>query len=562
MIKPRLVLPLLAFIALAVTLAACGGGASTTPGGGGSSSPTDTAKIVDGGILRIGYTDPPDGINPFVGSNQVSYVIFQEMYPALVQYDEDYKLTGDWAESWTVSDDNRTYTFELRPGKWSDGTPLTSADAVWTFETVLKYKDVSTGLTAGYIDDVESVEAPNDQTFIVTYAKPKATALANLQPFYILPKHVFEQHVGEGGKGLDKWDMKAEGELVGGGPFTVKAYDEKGTTLLERNPGYYGPKPNLDAIGITVYQNPDAMVSAFKAGEIDSMDKVPVTLVDQITAMPDVQVEGGLVPDVVNIGFNANPKKTNHRELLDPVVKNAMAHAVNRDKIIETVYNGRAAPAASILTPIAGDYLDPTIEPEAYDLALANQLLDDAGYTKGADGIRTTPAGERMSYEVILPTDIEGQQRKFEIIQEDWKAIGIETVGKPMDGSAAGAAMMAPDGKYLDFDLHMWSWLGYIDPDFMLMTVMCDQFGNWSDTGYCNPEYDALYAQQAAEMDPAKRVAIVHEMQQILYRDHPYIFIAQSEFVRAYKGGWTGITAPYLVYVSKIPWDTIARTAG
>lgn len=562
MIKPRLALPLLALTALALVLAACGSGTSTTPGGGGgsSSTPADTAQAVDGGILRIGYTDPPDGINPFVGSNQVSYVIFQEMYPALVQYDEDYQLTGDWAESWTVSDDNRTYTFELRPGTWSDGTPLTSADAVWTFETVLKYKDVSTGLMAGYIDGVESVEAPNDQTLIVRYAKPKATALANLQPFYILPKHIFEQHVGGGGKGLDKWDMKAEGELVGGGPFTVKAYDEKGTTLLERNPGYYGPKPHLDAIGITVYQNPDAMVSAFKAGEIDAMDKVPVTLVEQIKALPDVQVVEGLVPDVVNIGFNANPKKTNHRELLDPVVKNAMAHAVNRDKIIETVYNGYAEPAASILTPIAGDYLDPSIAPESYDLALANKLLDDAGYAKGADGIRTTPEGERMSYEVILPTDIQGQQRKFEIIQEDWKAIGIETVGKPMDGSAAWDAMMAPDGKYLDFDIHMWSWLGYIDPDFMLMTVMCDQYGNWSDTGYCNPEYDALYAKQAVEMDPAKRIELVHEMQQILYRDHPYIFIAQSEFIRAYKGGWTGITPPYLVYVSKLPWDTIGRT--
>jgi peptide/nickel transport system substrate-binding protein len=562
MIKTRLALPLLALTALALVLAACGSGTSTTPSadGGSSSAPAATAQAVDGGILRIGYTDPPDGINPFVGSNQVSYVIFQEMYPALVQYDENYELTGDWAESWTVSDDNRTYTFALRPGEWSDGTPLTSADAVWTFENVLKYKDVSTGLMAGYIDGVESVDAPNDQTLVVTYAKPKATALANLQPFYILPKHVFEQHVGNGGKGLDKWDMKAEGELVGGGPFTVKAYDEKGTTLLERNPGYYGPKPHLDAIGMTVYQNPDAMVSAFKAGEIDAMDKVPVTLVEQIKAMPDVQVVEGLVPDVVNIGFNANPKKTNHRELLDPVVKNAMAHAVNRDKIIETVYNGYAEPAASILTPIAGDYLDPSIVPEAYDLALANKLLDDAGYAKGADGIRTTPDGERMSYEVILPTDIQGQQRKFEIIQEDWKAIGIETTGKPMDGSAAWDAMMAPDGKYLDFDIHMWSWLGYIDPDFMLMTVMCDQYGNWSDTGYCNPEYDALYAQQAAETDPTKRVAIVHEMQQILYRDHPYIFVAQSEFIRAYKGNWTGITPPYLVYVSKLPWDTIGRT--
>ena len=560
MIKPRRALPLLAFIALAVTLAACGSGASTTPGAAGDGAPTDTAKIVDGGILRIGYTDPPDGISPFVGSNQVSYVIFQEMYPALVQYDEDYQLTGDWAESWTVSDDNRTYTFTLRPGKWSDGQPLTAEDAVWTIQTILKYKKGATGLMAAYIAGVESVSAPDDLTLEVTFAEPKATALSNLQPLYILPKHVFEQHVGNGGKDLLTWDMKAEGKLVGGGPFTVKQYDEKGTTLLERNPGYYGPRPHLDAVGMTVYQNPDAMVSAFKAGEIDAMDKVPVTLVEQVKAMPDVQVVEGLVPDVVNIGFNSNPKKTTHRELLDPQVKQAMAHAVNREKIIATVYNGYAEPAASILTPIAGDYLDKTITPETYDLALANTMLDDAGYTKGADGIRVTPDGERMSYDVLLPTDIQGQQRKFEIVQSDWKNIGIEVTGKPMDGSAAWDEMMAPDGKYLNFDIHMWSWLGYIDPDFMLTTVMCDQYGNWSDTGYCNPEYDALYAKQAAEMDPVKRQAIVHEMQQILYRDHPYIFIAQSEFIRAYKGGWAGITPPYLVYVSKLPWDTIGRT--
>ena len=552
---------LLALVALAaVALAACGGGASTTPGGGGAST-TDAGAVAEGGILRIGYTDPPDGINPFVGSNQVSYVIFQEMYPALVQYDADYRLTGDWAESWTTSPDGRQITFTLRPGEWSDGTPLTAADAVWTGETVLRYKDSSTGLMAGYIDGVEKFEALDDHTLRITWKEAKATALANLQPFAILPRHVFEQHVGDGGKGLDKWDMKAAGRLVGGGPFTVERYDEKGTTLLKRNPGYYGPKPHLDAIGITVYQNPDAMVSAFKAGEIDAMDKVPVTLVDQVAALPDVTVKEGLVPDVVNIGFNANPRKRNHRELLDPRVKQAMAHAVDRQRIIETVYNGYAKPAASILTPIAGAYLDPSIQPEQYDLALANRILDEAGYAKGADGVRVTPKGDRMSYEVILPSDIQGQQRKFEIVQDDWRKIGIEVTAKPMDGSAAWDAMMAPDGKYLDFDIHMWSWLGYIDPSFMLMTVMCDQYGNWSDTGYCNPEYDALYRKQATELDPVKRQAIVHEMQQILYRDHPYIFIAQSEFIRAYRGGWGGISEPYLVYVSKLPWDTIHRTS-
>ncbi len=545
----------------AVVIAACGGGASTTPGADTAGSSTAAvAPIKEGGLLRIGYTDPPDGINPFVGSNQVSYVIFQEMYPALVQYDANYKIVGDWAESWTVSPDGKTYTFKLRPGAWSDGTPLTALDAEWTGNTVLKYAETSTGLVANYINHATAFTAIDKQTLQITYAQATANALANLQPFYIYPKHIFEQHLGVNGKGLKKWDMKAEGKLVGGGPFFVESYDETGTTILKRNPGYYGPKPHLDAIGITVYQNPDAMVSAFKAGEIDQIDKVPFTLIPTLEAMPGVQIKAGLVPDVVNIGFNSNPKKTTHRELLDIRVKQAMAHAVNRDAIIETVFNGYAKPAASILTPVAGDYLNPNVKPETFDLALANTILDDAGYKPGADGIRLTPEGTRMSYEVILPDDIQGQQRKFEIVQADWKKIGIEVTAKPMDGTAAWDAMMAPDGKYLDFDIHMWSWLGYIDPDFMLMTVMCDQFGNWSDTGYCNPAYDKLYQQQGAAMDPEQRKQIIWEMQEILQRDHPYIFVTQSEFVRAYTANWGGIMEPYLVYVSKIPWDTIHQT--
>jgi peptide/nickel transport system substrate-binding protein len=557
-----LILPIIALLA---ALSACGGGASTTPGAasgdGGDGSTSTTGTVVEGGLLRIGYTGAPDGINPFVGSNQVSYVIFQEMYPALVQYDEDYNLVGDWAESWTISDDGMTYTFKLLPGAWSDGVPLTARDAEWTGNTVLKYADGPTALTAGYINNATSFKALDDQTLEITYAKPTATALANLQPFYILPQHIFETHLGTNGKGLTKWDMKGEGELVGGGPFSIKSYDEKGTTLLVRNPGYYGPKPHVDAIGMTMYQNADAMVSAFRAGQLDAIDEVPTTIAGQLEDDPNVQVEAGLVPNVVNIGFNSNPKKTKHRELLDNNVKQAMAHAVDRQRIIDTVYNGYAKAAASILTPIAGDYLNPNIAPEEYNLELARSILDDAGYAVGSDGIRVTPDGERMSYEVIMPSDIPGQDRKFAIVQEGWREIGIETVAKAMDGTAAWDAMTAPEGKYLDFDIHMWSWLGYIDPDFMLMTVKCDQYENWSDTGYCNPEYDTLYDQQAAETDPVKRQQIVWEMQDILYRDHPYIFIAQSEYIRAYDKNWGGITAPYLLYVSKIPWNTIHKTS-
>lgn len=547
----------------ALVLAACGSGSAPA---GDATAPTGAATsdggIVEGGIFRVGYTDPPDGISPFVGSNQVSYVIFQEMYPALVQYDENYDIVGDWAESWTVSDDGRTYTFTLRPGAWSDGTPLTVDDAVWTFETVLAYADGATGLMAGYIEGVESVRAVDDRTLEVVYAEPTATALAKLQPFYILPRHFFEPNLGENGKGLVEWNMAAEDALVGGGPFFVKKYDRKGTTLLERNPGYYGPKPHVDAIGITIYQNADAMVSAFKAGDLDAIDKVPYTLIGQLEADPGVQIMPGDVPDIINVGFNANPDKPRNRELLDPRVKEAMDIAIDRQAIIDTIFAGYAKPAASILTPIAGDYFNPQIGPIPYDPAEANRMLDEAGYTRGADGIRVTPDGNPMRYAAILPTDLMNQQRKFDLIQENWRAIGIEVTGEAMDAAAAWEAIIAPDGKYLDYDMHMWSWLGYVDPYFMLMTVMCDQYENWSDTAYCNPEYDALYAAQSTEMDPERRREIVWQMQEILLRDRPYLFIAQGQFVRAYQKNWGGIMDPYLLYVSKIPWDTLHRTAG
>ena len=161
-----LVLPIMVLLA---ALTACGGGVSTTPGGGNNTSGANTAPIKEGGILRIGYTDPPDGISPFVGSNQVSYVIFQEMYPALVQYDANYNLVGDWASSWTVSPDNRVYTFKLKPGKWSDGVPLTAKDAAWTGNTVIKYSTGATALVASYIKNATSFKALDDLTLEITY---------------------------------------------------------------------------------------------------------------------------------------------------------------------------------------------------------------------------------------------------------------------------------------------------------------------------------------------------------------------------------------------------------
>jgi peptide/nickel transport system substrate-binding protein len=275
--------------------------------------------------------------------------------------------------------------------------------------------------------------------------------------------------------------------------------------------------------------------------------------------------EGGALvvipPQLVFLRDDDGDGRVDTRELLDPKVREALAHGVNREAIIETVLNGYGKPAATMFTSLSGQWQNTDIQPEAYDLDLGNQILDELGYTKGSDGIRVKPDGSTMAYEVITPDTVDGLDRLFEIVAADWEKLGVKITQKKMDGTAAFEAIGAPEWKYEEFDIMMWNWVGYIDPDFMLSVITCDQWGGWSDTGYCNPAYDELYKQQAVTVDPEERRKIVWEMQEILYRDRPYIFIAQGQFVRAYRGNWGGIMDPYLLYVSKIPWDTLHRTA-
>src|SRR5205807_2614589 len=158
---------------------------------------------------------------------------------------------------------------------------------------------------------------------------------------------------------------------------------------------------------------------------------------------------------------------------------------------------------------------------------------------KGPDGIRVAD-GHKMSYVVITPTDLTGVDRTFQIIQADFKTIGVDLTQKALDSSAAFDAITAPGTKYLNFDLSMWDWVPLIDPDFMLSVVTCAQYGGWSDSGYCDKSYDAMYQQQGRALDPGKRRQIVYAMQEKLARDRPYIFLNTQSWISARSPKWAG----------------------
>jgi peptide/nickel transport system substrate-binding protein len=147
-----------------------------------------------------------------------------------------------------------------------------------------------------------------------------------------------------------------------------------------------------------------------------------------------------------------------------------------------------------------------------------------------------------MSYTVIFPhAEIGPGDRAFLIIQSDLKQIGVQLHLQPLDDTAAFNAITAPGIKYLNFDLAMWDWIPGMDPDFILSILGCNQYGSWSDSGYCNAAYDKLYQAQGVAVNPQQRLRIVYQMQQMIYTARPYIVLTNDDKVDAWSPHFAGI---------------------
>jgi peptide/nickel transport system substrate-binding protein len=492
-----------------------------------------------GGTFRIGTSSRIDSLNPYVAFNQDAYSTFEYIYPFLIQYDKaNARFVPDFATSWHASNGGRTWTFKTRSGaKWTDGKPLTAKDAAWTINTDIKYAGTGAANAAGLVAHIKKATTPNANTLVVQYTKAPGNVLGQFQQLALLPQHVWTKYTGHKGNDLKTFSNSSP---VGAGPFKLVKFKKDDIALFQRNGSFYGEKPKIDAFGLQQFSNEDAMVSALKAHEIDAIEDVPSTAIKTLRKSFNVRAVTGL--SQTDFIINSNPKKKSHRELLNLKVKAAFDHAIDRKQIVKVVFLGYAKPASSIIPPGTGAWYNPSVKPASFNLALANKLLDQAGYKRGSGGIRVAN-GHKMSYEVITPTDLPSVNRSFQILQPDFKKIGVRLTQRALDSTAAFDAITAPDNKYLKFDLSMWNWVALIDPDFMLSVVTCAQYGGWSDSGYCNNRYDAMYSQQQLTPNQAKRKRIVWAMQRYLQAQKPYLWLAAQDAVWAVSKNWGGMVA-------------------
>jgi peptide/nickel transport system substrate-binding protein len=523
--------------ALAAALLALAG-AVAAPAGVVASPPSATPTAVS---YRIGIGQDYDGMNPFVSWSGISWECFRLGYDFLTWYDADYKPVPDVATSWETSDDGKTWTFRIREGmKWQDGRPLTARDVAFTYNLIL---DTRHWAYIQYLTGVTDVTAPDDATVVITTSAPNAGMLALYIP--ILPEHVWKK------VDPDHLETFKNMPFVGSGPFRVAELEKSKWVKLEANPDYpdeLGGPPTLDEVYFVISQNTDSMIEDYKAGSLDAIVDFPATYEKVLAEVPGTTTVAAPAVGFHELGFNCwkSSRSKGNPLLRDPVIRQAVHWAIDKQKIVATSMAGLAEPGTSLISTAQGDWHweVPKAGQYRYDPVRAKRMLEDAGYSdRDGDGVRENAAGDELSFRLVALNEYPEDQAAAKMIVSWCGDVGIELELEQKDEGAFS------DEVYdnADYDLFIWSWGGDIDPGFMLSTFTTTQIGGWGDSQYSNPEYDRLYVRQAQAFDPADaedtapRKAITDEMQKILYRDSPYVILWYNLNLQAFRtNGWRG----------------------
>jgi peptide/nickel transport system substrate-binding protein len=510
-------------VVLSVMLTACGGVGSTQPT-----------------VVRIGWVAGPDSLNIGVAWLATAYTIAELTYSSMYELKLDGSLALDLATDVKRSDDGLIYTYTLRNGvKFHDGQPLTARDVAFTYNLVMNHEDFPT--LHSYTDHFVSVEAPDDKTVVITLDEAIPNIESKLVFLYILPEHIWKDHSqGDAAAAFENVEM------IGSGPFKMLEYKPNEFIRLGVNKDYYGGAAKVDEVIFQIFSNADVLVQALKSGQVDMITSVPNTSVETLKQDPNIKVVIGspLSPDLADIIFNVvDPANcptadgglcTGHPALRDKQVRLALAHATDKKKIIDVVLLGLAEPGIALIPKGMGEWFNSDIQDYTFDIAQANQILDDAGYkdTNG-DGVRDMPDGSRpLIFRLNWPTSETYAARVADLLAESWGQVGVKLEMQAVESDAL-TAKCCPT---LDYDIMLWGWVADPDPNTLLIIPVTDQIPTgYNETGYSNPKYDELFAAQGLELDHTRRVQMVHEMQAIIHEDVPYIIPYYASAVEAYR---------------------------
>lgn len=496
----------------------------------------DAGQPVQGGNLTVALFAEPTMLMPESQDINVQAIVAQ-LYPTLLRYDGKIAPQPYLAKAWRVSDDGKTYEFDLADGaKWSDGQPITSDDVKFSFETMIPQYQPAGKSNFGVID---SIDSSKPGTVVFKLKSPYAPFLSLMNSLYapIVPKHIYE----------NTDPMKNDNSLtaaVTGGPFKIKEWVKGDHLTLERNPDAFA-KPNLDTVTFRFISDASARMLALKTGSVDYLPPgaVPYSSIAMLNGDASIKVEhigDEAAGKVLTIGFNMRKAPFDNVK-----VRQAISHAINADFIAAAVSFKNETPAVGPLNSSSWGW-DASLKGYNYDPVLAGKMLDEAGFPKQANGFRfSMTVNTRPSVEVFAKAD--------EIVVQNLRAVGIDAKLKPME-SAPYTASTYIDA---DFDMSNVAWISAFDPNNLGPLYACANirpapYSNFM--AYCDKDVDDLLAKGAAEQDQAKRKAIYLDMQQRIIDDAPAVWPMNWADWSAYRVRVHGLPAG--------PWDSRDSLVG
>ncbi len=443
-------------------------------------------------------------MDPQIQNDTTSEQVVKMLYNTLLKFEDDGTVVGDLAESWSVSEDKLTWTFNLKQGvKFHNGKELTSADVKATFDRALNAE--AGGLrTTEIIKMFTSVEAPDPYTVTITTDAPYGpmeSLMCNMS-LGIMDADYIEQY------GLDL-GTSAEGEN-GTGPFKVVSWERDQEIVVERFDDYFGTPAKLQTVVYTIIPEAASRVIALETGEVDVIDKPT----DEDLARLEADTENFTVLRKPTISQRLFRFGCNDPIISNTKVRQAIVYAIDRQAIIDALFTGSGYPSTAPLAPVTFGYSD--LGEIEQDLELAKSLLAEAGYPDGFDtkiitteryqnGIELAEIISQQLAEIGINAEIEVWE--WSALSASWNGITADEFDQPIFIMGAGPSMRDADGGLRG--LYTTSETGLNDRNYGF---------------YSNAEVDALIEQGMQETDQQKRVEIYKEAMEILYREDPVAF--------------------------------------
>lgn len=493
-------------LCLAMVLSVFAGCSSTpaTEEGASSSGEAAQGEAADSeykDTLVFAMNTDVQSMDPQIQNDTTSEQVVKMLYNTLLKFEDDGTVVGDLAESWSVSEDKLTWTFNLKQGvKFHNGKELTSADVKATFDRALNAE--AGGLrTTEIIKMFTSVEAPDPYTVTITTDGPYGpmeSLMCNMS-LGIMDADYIEQY------GLDL-GTSVEGEN-GTGPFKVVSWERDQEIVVERFDDYFGTPAKLQTVVYTIIPEAASRVIALETGEVDVIDKPT----DEDLARLEADTENYTVLRKPTISQRLFRFGCNDPIMSNTKVRQAIVYAIDRQAIIDALFAGSAYPSTAPLAPVTFGYSD--LGEIEQDLELAKSLLAEAGYPDGFDtkiitteryqnGIELAEIISQQLAEIGINAEIEVWE--WSALSASWNGVTADEFDQPIFIMGAGPSMRDADGGLRG--LYTTSETGLNDRNYGF---------------YSNAEVDALIEQGMQETDQQKRVEIYKEAMEILYREDP-----------------------------------------